>query len=159
MSVRCAVLTISDSRDASSDTSGPLARRLLEEAAHEVVARDLVPDDAAAIESALQRWVADEQVEAIVSTGGTGVAPRDNTIEVVRRMLRVELEGFGELFRMLSYEQVGGAAMLSRAVGGLAGDTLLFALPGSPGAVELGVRELIAPQLSHLVRLLREGRC
>ncbi len=118
-----------------------------------------MPDEPRAIESALQRWLADDQVDAIVTTGGTGIAPRDNTIEVVRQVLTVELYGVGELFRMLSYRQVGSASMQSRAVGGVAGDTLVFAVPGSPRDVELAVRELIAPQLPHLLRLRNDGKC
>lgn len=162
--VRCAVLTVSDSRTAGTDVSGPLAAKLLAERGHVVVHQDIVPDDPAAISERLETWIADPGIDAVVSTGGTGLAPRDRTVEVVRALLTTELEGFGELFRMLSYKQVGANALMSRAVGGLVsrpleagGDTFVFALPGSSKAVELGVKELVAPQIGHLV-WLRKGR-
>jgi molybdenum cofactor biosynthesis protein B len=154
------VLTVSDTRGPDRDESGPLVEKLLTALGHEVVARDLVPDDPHLIAARLDPWLANPRIQAVLTTGGTGIAPRDNTIEVVRELLTVELEGFGELFRMLSYGKVRSAAMLSRAVGGLVhrepdagGDTFLFAVPGSPDAVTTAVSELIAPQLAHLVRL------
>ena len=153
-----AVLTVSDTRTAQTDESGPLIERLLADHGHQVTARALVRDDPSAIAGQIEHWLADPGIDAIVTTGGTGISARDTTIEVVRRMLTVELEGFGELFRMLSYERVKAAAMLSRAVGGLVardadsgGDTFIFALPGSTDAVDLAVTQLIAPQLAHLV--------
>ncbi len=156
--VRCAVLTVSDTRTAASDRGGPLIEQHVADAGHVVVARAISPDDAHAIESQLEQWLGDPLIHAILTTGGTGVARRDTTIEVVRRLLTVELEGFGELFRMLSYEQVKAAAMMSRAVAGLVardpddgGDTFVFAMPGSPNAVEVAMSKLIAPQLGHLV--------
>ena len=156
--VRCAVLTISDSRTVETDKSGPLIERLLDESGHRTAARTLVPDEAEAIAARLEPWLADSSIQAIITTGGTGFAPRDRTIDVVRPLLTVELEGFGELFRMLSYQQVKGAAMLSRAVAGLVvrdpadgGETFVFALPGSAGAVKTAVSELIGPQLAHLI--------
>lgn len=155
--VRCAVLTVSDTRTLQTDEGGPLIARVLEEHGHDPAARQIVPDDAAAIAAQLERWLGDGQIHAVLITGGTGIARRDTTIEVVRRLLSVELDGFGELFRMLSYERVKGAAMLSRAVAGLVvresgagGDTFIFAMPGSPDAVETAMG-LIAPQLAHLV--------
>lgn len=118
----------------------------------------IVRDEPAEITAQLERWLADPSIDAILTTGGTGIAKRDTTIEVVRRLLTVELEGFGELFRMLSYEQVKAAAMMSRAVAGLVirepvrgGDTFIFAMPGSPNAVETAMSKLIAPQLAHMV--------
>lgn len=154
--VRCAVLTVSDSRTVETDQSGPLIRRLLTEAGHQAVESNLVPDEPDHIRRALERWLDDPRVDAILITGGTGVGRRDTTIEIVRRLIDVELEGFGELFRMLSYEQVKAAAMLSQAVGGLAlgdggGDTFVFSMPGSTNAVELAMSRLIVPQLAHLV--------
>ncbi len=154
--VRCAVLTVSDSRTVETDQSGPIIRRLLTDAGHQAVDCDLVPDEPDDIRRALQRWLDDPNVDAILITGGTGVGRRDTTIEIVRQLIDVELEGFGELFRMLSYEQVKAAAMLSRAVGGLArgdrgGDTFVFSMPGSTNAVELAMNRLIVPQLAHLV--------
>ncbi|MHC4219304.1 MAG: MogA/MoaB family molybdenum cofactor biosynthesis protein [Planctomycetota bacterium] len=158
--VGCAVLTVSDSRKPDRDQSGPLAERLLAERGHEIVARDLVPDEPDLILARLEQWLGNERIQAVVTTGGTGLAPRDTTADVVRRLLTLEIEGFGELFRLVSFQKVKAAAMLSRAVGGLVarandagGDTFLFAVPGSPDAVETAVGELIAPQLAHLVWL------
>jgi len=157
-SVRCAVLTISDSRDAATDKGGPLVERLLVEAGHETVHSAIARDEPRAIVDRLEPWLADPAVQAVVLTGGTGISTRDVTPETIRSLLAVELEGFGELFRMLSWEQVGPAAMLSRALAGIVtrpadagGDTFLFALPGSLKAVELAITKLVGPQLAHLV--------
>lgn len=155
--VGCAVLTISDTRTTENDTGGDAAARILEGAGHRVVSRAIVRDDPPAIESALLGLLGDTRVQAIVTTGGTGIAPRDTTIEVVRRLIAVELPGFGELFRMLSWEEVGSSAMLSRAIAGLAAPpgrsegVFIFAMPGSVNAVEVATGRLIAPELSHLV--------
>ena len=156
--VRCAVLTVSDTRTAQTDRSGPLIRRLLTEARHTIVHHSIVPDEPPAIAHQIDTWLADARVQVILTTGGTGIAPRDTTIEVVRRLLTVEIEGFGELFRMLSYRDIKAAAMLSRAVAGLVakeaeagGDTFVFAMPGSTDAVETAVGQLIVPQLAHLI--------
>jgi molybdenum cofactor biosynthesis protein B len=158
--VRCAVLTVSDTRTAETDHGGPLIERLLAESGHETTRRALVADEAEAISGQIERWLGDRGIEAILITGGTGITARDNTTDVVRPLLTVEIEGFGELFRMLSYRKAQAAAMLSRAVGGLVvrpasagGETFLFAMPGSTDAVETAVGELIAPQLGHLVWL------
>ncbi len=154
----CAVLTVSDSRTLETDESGALVVELLTEAGHHVVDRQRVPDDADVVLERLDHWIAEAQIDAVLITGGTGIGRRDTTIGVVRRALTVELEGFGELFRMLSYDQIKGAAMLSRAIGGLVirpdakgGETFVFAMPGSPNAVETAMKNLIAPQLGHLV--------
>ena len=156
--VRCAVLTVSDTRTDQTDRSGPLIRRLLTEPGHTIVHHRIVPDEPPAIAHQIDTWLADTRVQVILTTGGTGIAPRDTTIEVVRRLLTAELEGFGELFRMLSYRDIKAAAMLSRAVAGLVakeseagGDTFIFAMPGSTNAVETAVTQLIVPQLAHLI--------
>ena len=156
--VRCAVLTISDTRTAETDRGGPLAEKLLAGGGHVTAARALVPDEPEAIRCQLEAWLGDPDIHAVITTGGTGISARDTTVEVVRDLLTTELEGFGELFRMISYQKVKAAAMLSRAVAGLVGrdaadggDTFVFALPGSPDAVETAITELIAPQLAHLV--------
>jgi len=132
-----------------------LIEKLLTEAGHITATRAIVRDDAVAIADQIEHWLADTSIHAVLITGGTGIARRDTTVEVVRRYLTAELEGFGELFRMLSWQQVKAAAMMSRAVGGLAitahGETFIFAMPGSPNAVETAMRNLIAPQLSHMV--------
>lgn len=146
-----AVLTVSDSRTHATDGGGPLIVRRLEAAGHHLTTRGLVPDDSERIRSVLDSWLEDHQPDLIITTGGTGISSRDSTIEVVDRLLDKRLDGFGELFRVLSWSEVGPAAMLSRAVGGLAGETLLFALPGSPNAVRLAMDKLILPELPHLL--------
>jgi molybdenum cofactor biosynthesis protein B len=120
-----------------------------------VVARAIVRDEPAAIEARLCGWLAAGEAEVILTTGGTGISRRDTTVEVVERLLDKRLEGFGELFRMLSHREIGAAAMLSRAVAGLAGRAAVFALPGSPAAVRLALDELVVPELPHLLRELR----
>ncbi len=150
-SARCAVLTISDTRTEADDKGGQLIQSLLRNAGHTIAAHAIVKDEPARIEAQLKSWIADNTIEVICCTGGTGISSRDSTIEVVSRLLDKPLDGFGELFRMLSWQQVGPAAMLSRAVAGLAGQTLLFAMPGSPNAVELAMTKLIVPELPHLV--------
>ncbi len=153
--VRCAVLTVSDTRTPETDKSGDLIAELLDEAGMSTVDRALVPDDPPVICKKLQQWLADKAIDAILCTGGTGIARRDTTVEVVRSLLVAELEGFGELFRMLSWDEVGAAAMLSRAVAGLSdsasGGTFIFAMPGSVNAVQTAMTKLIVPQLPHLV--------
>jgi molybdenum cofactor biosynthesis protein B len=120
-----------------------------------VVARALVRDEPTAVHARLVEWLGAAEAEVILTTGGTGIARRDTTVEVVERLLDRRIDGFGELFRMLSFREVGAAAMLSRALAGLAGRTAVFALPGSPAAVRLALDELILPELPHLLRELR----
>jgi molybdenum cofactor biosynthesis protein B len=155
--VGAAVLTVSDTRTLDTDASGAAAAALMVQSGLIPRPRSrLVRDEPEEIRDALRELIADPAIRLVVTTGGTGIAARDTTIEVVRPLLTRELEGFGELFRMLSFQQVGAAAMLSRAVGGLCvtpggGDTFVFALPGSTAAVELAMRALILPQVPHLV--------
>lgn len=149
-----AVLTVSTTRTLADDASGDLLRDALVGAGHTLVDRALVPDDPARIGAALDGWIARPDVQLVLITGGTGVSARDCTPAVVRPRLTRELPGFGELFRMLSFAEVGAAAMLSDAVGGLAGGTLVFALPGSSKACRLGIERLILPELGHLAREL-----
>lgn len=149
-SVPTAVLTVSDTRTLESDTGGALVEQLLREAGHPVPLRRVVPDDADAIRSALGEQLARDEVRAVVLTGGTGVAPRDVTPDTVEPMLERVVPGFGELFRMLSYEDVGSAALLSRALAGLAAGRVVFVLPGSRGAVRLALEKLVLPELGHL---------
>lgn len=148
---RCAVLTISDTRTQETDKGGKTIIASLTAAGHAVVDYAIVKDEPAQISAKLLMWLADSSIHVICCTGGTGISSRDTTIEVVERLLTKKLDGFGELFRMLSWEQVGSAAMLSRATAGLAGETLVFAMPGSTNAVELAMNKLISPELSHLV--------
>jgi molybdenum cofactor biosynthesis protein B len=147
----CAVLTVSDTRNEATDEGGRIIKEALTAAGHRVAAYQIVRDEPPAIDRQIRGWINDPQIQVILTTGGTGIARRDTTVEVVERILEKRLDGFGELFRMLSWEQVGAAAMLSRAVGGIAGRVLIFAMPGSTKAVELAMTRLIVPELSHLV--------
>jgi molybdenum cofactor biosynthesis protein B len=151
-SVNCAVLTISDTRTLETDTGGNTLVRLLTEAGHAVRARHLVADDPAAVQAWIQAARARDDVQAIFTTGGTGVTARDTTYEAIYRMLDKPLPGFGELFRMLSYQEIGPAAMLSRACAGVSQCRVVVALPGSEGAIRLALEKLILPELGHLVR-------
>ena len=153
-SVGCAVLTVSDTRTADTDASGTRVRELLEAAGHRVVAYDILPDDPARLRPRLVELVSGS-TEAVILSGGTGLAPRDNTYEVVVGLLDKRLDGFGELFRSLSFADIGPPAMLSRAVAGVAGRTVVVALPGSTNAVDLAVRRLLVPVLGHMVALVR----
>ena len=148
--VPTAILTVSDTRTPATDASGARIRRLLSRAGHPVVAFRIVPDDPARIRRALREWCRDPRVKAVILTGGTGVSPRDRTAETVEALLERKLDGFGEIFRMLSYRQVGPAAFLSRATAGVHGDRILFSLPGSERGVALAMERLILPVLGHL---------
>ncbi len=148
---RVAVLTVSDTRNLETDLGGRLLVKAMQSQGHEVRARSIVRDEPEAIRRCLQEWLERGDLDVICTTGGTGVSRRDTTVEVVESLLDKKLEGFGELFRFLSYQEVGSAALLSRAVGGLAGESFLFALPGSPKAVELALRKLILPEMLHLL--------
>ena len=149
--VAVAVLTISDTRTPDDDRSGQLIKQQLTWRGHDLRDYAIVKDEPAAIEATLRAWLDRDDIRAIVTNGGTGIARRDTTYEVVERLLEKELTGFGELFRMLSYSEIGAAAMLSRAIAGVAGRTAIFCLPGSSNAVKLGMEKLIAPELAHVV--------
>jgi molybdenum cofactor biosynthesis protein B len=149
-SVASLVITVSDTRTAETDTGGRLVAELLENAGHEVLGRAIVPDEADAISAALDRALAVEETRAVIFTGGTGVAPRDVTPDAIEPQLDRVIPGFGELFRQLSYDSIGSAAMLSRALAGIVGGRVVFVLPGSRGAVLLGMEKLILPELGHL---------
>lgn len=145
--VQIAVLTVSDTRDLASDRSGAILAERLQAAGHVLADRCIVRDDVDAIAARLRAWVADPAVDAVISTGGTGVTGRDVTPEAFARVLDKEITGFGELFRMLSYAKIGTSTIQSRALGGVAGGTYLFALPGSTGAVKDGWDEILRWQL------------
>ncbi len=155
LSVRCAVITVSDTRTDATDTSGRAIADLLSEHRHGVVYRAIVPDEHVRIRAALDEMVAREDVDVVLMTGGTGISRRDGTYEVVNARIEKRLDGFGELFRMLSYADVGPAAMLSRACAGLASATIVIAMPGSEAAVRLAMQKLLLPELGHLVREAR----
>ncbi|MEO1995195.1 MAG: MogA/MoaB family molybdenum cofactor biosynthesis protein [Planctomycetaceae bacterium] len=153
-SIGFAIITLSDTRDEATDNSGSYLRQAVAEAGHHCLLYRIVPDDASRIREALHAAVADERVAVVVTNGSTGISARDTAHEVLRELIHKQLDGFGELFRMLSYEDIGAAAMLSRAIGGVTGSTILFALPGSTKAVRLGMQKLILPQVAHLVNEL-----
>ena len=149
------VITCSDTRTTDTDTSGQLIMRLLKEQGHQVMAYYLVKDEPLLIKERIGEALRTEGIQAIIINGGTGISRRDSTFEAVDAMLEKRLDGFGELFRMLSYEQIGSAAILTRACAGTIGRTAVFSLPGSEHAVRLGVSKLILPELGHVVRELR----
>ena len=151
-SVRCSVITVSDTRTDETDTSGRAIADLLDAAGHHVIGRTIIKDDPDQVRGALERQLANPDVQAIITTGGTGISSRDGTYEVVAGMLHKRLDGFGELFRMLSFEAVGPAAMMSRACAGLVAGRIVVSLPGSEAAVRLAMERLIIPELGHLVR-------
>jgi len=156
IAARLAVLTVSDTRTPESDRSGRRIRELLEGDGHRVLDYAVLPDEPTVVVERVSEWLANAECDGVVVSGGTGVSARDRTYEALTRILDKRLDGFGELFRMLSYEQVGSAAMLSRAVGGVARGKLLFSLPGSTPAVELGLTRLVLPELGHLLAELRK---
>ncbi|MBV9539068.1 MAG: molybdenum cofactor biosynthesis protein B [Acidisphaera sp.] len=145
--VNIAVLTVSDTRNAGNDTSGDALVSRISHAGHRVAARTIVRDDADAIEATLRGWIADPTVDVVITTGGTGITGRDVTPEAFDRVLEKRIEGFGELFRMLSYEKIGTSTMQSRALGGVAGGTYLFAVPGSTGACKDAWDDILVWQL------------
>ncbi len=153
---RCAIITLSDTRTEQTDRSGARIRELIESHGHLCSAYRLIPDDSQQFDELLQEFLANAEIDAIFSNGGTGISKRDTTIEVAQRRIERPLPGFGELFRMLSFEQIASGAMLSRAVGGVASGKLLFCMPGSTAAVELAMTRLILPELRHLLHELRK---
>jgi molybdenum cofactor biosynthesis protein B len=154
--VNIAVLTVSDTRTEADDKSGQTLVDLIRADGHRVVARAIVKDDVPAIVAQLKAWIADPAVDAVISTGGTGVTGRDVTTEAFRSVYEKEIEGFGELFRMISYETIGSAAMMSRAIAGLTAGHIVVALPGSEAAVRLAMERLVLPELGHLVQQARK---
>ena len=151
-SVGCFVVTVSDTRTMETDTGGGAIDDLLRAAGHSLVGRAIVKDDPDLVRRAIERQLANPDVQVIITTGGTGISSRDRTYEAVSALLDKRLDGFGELFRMLSYEQIGPSAMLSRACAGLVAGRIVVALPGSEAAVRLAMERLLIPELGHLVR-------
>jgi len=150
----CAIITVSDTRTEETDTGGQLIRSRLTDAGHSVCSYEIVRDEPRNIAELVRAKVNDPECSAVLLSGGTGIAHRDTTVEAVEHILEKRLDGFGELFRMLSYDQVGAAAMLSRAVAGIANRTAVFLMPGSPKAVELAMDKLIVPELGHIESLM-----
>jgi molybdopterin adenylyltransferase len=147
--VNIAVLTVSDTRTAANDTSGDALAERIAKAGHRVADRAIEKDDTAVIEALLRKWIADPEIDVVITTGGTGITGRDVTPEAFERVMEKRIEGFGELFRMLSYQKIGTSTMQSRAIGGVAGGTYLFALPGSTGAVKDGWDDILVSQLDN----------
>jgi molybdenum cofactor biosynthesis protein B len=150
--IRCYVITVSDSRTEDTDTGGQLLRKLLTEGGHLVLGHAIVRDEPAILRAAIERQLNMTEVQAVITTGGTGISRRDGSYEVVTELLDKRLDGFGELFRSLSFAEIGPSAMLSRACAGTASGKILISLPGSQNAVRLGLTKLILPELGHLVR-------
>ena len=150
--VNIAVLTVSDTRDLASDRSGDTLAARVEAAGHRLADRAIARDEADTIEAHLRRWIADPQVDCVITTGGTGITGRDVTPEAFARVLEKEITGFGELFRMLSYAKIGTSTIQSRAIGGVSGGTYLFALPGSTGAVKDAWDDILVHQLDARFR-------
>ena len=151
-SVRCYVLTISDSRTEATDTGGRAIQDLLSGKGHQVTGRQILPDDPARVRAALRAQLANPDVQAILTTGGTGISSRDTSYEAIDSLLEKRLTGFGELFRALSYQEIGAAAILSRACAGTSQGKVILSVPGSEHAVRLAMTKLILPELGHLVR-------
>jgi len=147
--VNIAVLTVSDTRTPPNDTSGDALAERITESGHVLAARAIERDDAGVIEQRLRGWIADPSIDVVITTGGTGITGRDVTPEAFERVMEKRIEGFGELFRMLSYQKIGTSTMQSRAIGGVAGGTYLFALPGSTGAVKDGWDDILRLQLDN----------
>ena len=156
--VRCAVITASDTRTAATDTSGQRIKDLLAAQNQPVVSYQVLKDEPVQIAAAVRALLEQPEVDAIIISGGTGIAPRDTTFEAIQGLLEKEISGFGELFRMLSYQDIGSAAMLTRATAGVAKGKVVVSLPGSTGAVELGMTKLLLPELGHMLFLLRGER-
>jgi molybdenum cofactor biosynthesis protein B len=150
--LRIAVLTVSDSRDEQSDKSGALLVRFVTEGGHELAEKAIVADDKYRIREVLSRWIADESVQAVLTTGGTGVTGRDGTPEAVAPLLDKVIDGFGETFRSLSYQNIGTSTLQSRAIAGVANGTYIFCLPGSSGACKDAWTQLISAQLDYRTR-------
>jgi len=151
-SIGCWVLTVSDTKTPDTDTSGQLIRKLLTDAGHQVVGSSIVRDEPKDVQRVIREACANDEVRAVLVTGGTGVTSRDSTYEAIEALLDKRLPGFGELFRMLSYQEIGAAAMMSRAQLGVHARRIVVSLPGSPNACRLALEKLVIPELSHLIR-------
>ncbi len=147
----CAVITLSDSRTRESDKSGLLIQERLIQHNCKVVAYEIIPDEPVQLKHLLNQYLSDTNIHAIITNGGTGIAKRDQTIDVIQSLIQIPLPGFGEIFRMLSYQQIQSGAILSRAIAGICNQKPIFAIPGSTKAVELGLEKLIIPELRHIL--------
>ncbi|MEM8676749.1 MAG: MogA/MoaB family molybdenum cofactor biosynthesis protein [Cyanobacteria bacterium P01_G01_bin.67] len=157
VAVKCAITTVSDTRTSDTDKSGQLIKQLLSDAQHQILFYTIVKDEPTEIQNLLEYCDYQFELEAIIINGGTGIAPRDTTYDVVNSWLNKTLPGFGEIFRYLSYQEIGSRAIASRAVAGVKNQKLVFSLPGSSNAVRLGMNQLILPELNHLIKQV-QGR-
>jgi molybdenum cofactor biosynthesis protein B len=157
MTVNCAVITVSDTRSIETDKSGRLIQQLLVEAGHGVGAHTIIKDEPVEIQALLGELGERADLDVLIFNGGTGISPRDTTYEAIAGLLSKTLPGFGELFRWLSYQEIGTRAMSSRAIAGVYRDKLVFSIPGSTGAVKLAVEKLILPEIVHLVGQMRKS--
>ena len=151
LSIGCMVVTCSDTRTPDTDTSGALIRDLLQQQGHKVLVYQIVKDEPKEVQRLVTEASQDETVEAIIINGGTGISRRDSTFEAVASLIQKRLDGFGEIFRYLSYKDIGSPAILSRATAGLYGEKIIFSIPGSKGAVKLAMEQLILPEIGHIV--------
>jgi molybdenum cofactor biosynthesis protein B len=154
-SVHCAVITVSDTRTLETDRSGQLMQQLLQTAGHNTISYTILKDEPNQIQTQLKSLCDRPDIDAILLNGGTGIAPRDTTYDAVEQLLDKTLPGFGELFRWLSYQEIGSRAIASRALAGVYRSKLIFSLPGSTNAVRLGMEKLVLPELAHLVKVLQ----
>ncbi|MGK7935828.1 MAG: molybdenum cofactor biosynthesis protein B [Xenococcaceae cyanobacterium] len=157
ITVRCAVITVSDTRTKETDKSGQLLQEILSSAGHSVTAYMIIKDEKLAVVAQMESLSQREDIDSVIFNGGTGIAPRDTTYDAIENLLEKTLPGFGELFRWLSYQEIGSRAIASRAVAGTYQGKLVFSLPGSTNAVKLAVEKLILPELVHLVLQLRKS--
>lgn len=155
ISLRVGVMNFSDTRDESNDKSGAILKEILVAAGHLIAGYRIVREDPQLMRQALEKWLAASEFDAIITSGGTGLTVRDSSVEVARSLFNKEMEGFGELFRWLSFQQIGAAAMLSRACAGVVADKMLICIPGSSKAVRLAAARLIVPQLPHMLWEIR----
>jgi molybdopterin adenylyltransferase len=155
IALNCAVITVSDTRTTATDQSGQIIQQLLTDAGHQIVTYTIVKDEPEQIKTWLNKLDASAELETIILNGGTGIAPRDTTYDVVSGWLDKTIPGFGEIFRWLSYQEIGSRAIASRAVAGIKNQKVIFSLPGSSNAVKLAMTQLILPELNHLVKQIR----
>ena len=153
-SVRCFVLTVSDTRTPETDTGGQAIRALLEAAGHQVSGHAIVKDEPSQVAARVREQLASPDTQIVITTGGTGITSRDGTFEAIDALLEKRLDGFGEIFRMLSFQEIGPAAMMSRATAGTVARKAIFVLPGSPNAIQLAMTRLILPELGHVAQQL-----
>lgn len=156
MTVTCAVVTVSDTRTPETDKSGQIIQQLLTDAHHVVGAYTIIPDEPEQIRQQIELMLQNVKLDTVIFNGGTGIAPRDTTYDAIEKLLEKTLPGFGELFRFLSYQEIGSRAIASRAVAGVYQNLLIFSLPGSSNAVRLGMEKIILPELTHLVSQLHK---